>query len=91
MGVIGCWIGLQPDRFANIVAQGNGPPALARGFHTNFRMEKFDEHQNLRLLWPVFPARPTRQKPHLLFSNGLSERTTQAVATNQNEDGPRLP
>ncbi|HQS33630.1 MAG TPA: hypothetical protein PLR78_17790 [Polaromonas sp.] len=51
-------------------------------------MEKFDEHQTLRLLWPVFPARPTRQKPHLLFSTGLSERTTQAVATNQNEDGP---
>jgi hypothetical protein len=59
--------------------------------HTNFRMEKFDEHQNLRLLWPVFPARPTRQKPHLPFSTGLSERTTQAVATNQNEDGSRLP
>jgi hypothetical protein len=59
--------------------------------HANFRMEKFDEHQTLRLLWPVFPARPTRQKTHLLFSTGLSERTTQAVAINQNEDGPRLP
>lgn len=50
MGVNGCLIGLQPDRFTNIVAQGNGPPVLARGFHTNFRMEKLDAHQELRLL-----------------------------------------
>jgi hypothetical protein len=42
--------------------------------HTNFRMEKFDEHQNLRLLRPAVPARPTRQKPHLLFSTALPER-----------------
>ena len=35
--------------------------------HTNFRMEKFDEHQNLRLLRPVFPADP-RVKNHTYCS-----------------------
>lgn len=50
MGVNGCLIGLQPYRVANIVAQGNMPPELASGFHTNFRMEKLDAHQKLRLL-----------------------------------------
>ena len=50
MGVNGCLIGLQPYRVANIVAQGNRPPELASGFHTNFRMEKLDAHQKLRLL-----------------------------------------
>jgi hypothetical protein len=55
MGVNGCFIGSRPA------------PCGAQQFPYEFRMEKFDEHQNLRLLRPVFPARHTRQKPHLLF------------------------
>jgi hypothetical protein len=35
------------------------PLVVPSSSHTNFRMEKFDEHQNLRLLWAVFTARPT--------------------------------
>jgi len=44
MGVNVCLIGLQPYRVANIVAQGNRPPELASGIHTNFRMEQLDDH-----------------------------------------------
>jgi hypothetical protein len=71
MGVIGCWIGLQPDRFANNVAQGNGPPALARGFHTNFRMEKLDDHQELRLLRRAVYTPPSGPRSGLLFGTCL--------------------
>ena len=91
MGVIGCWIGLQPDRFANNVAQGNGPPALARGFHTNFRMEKLDAHQELRLLRRAVYTPPSGPRSGLLFGTRLSTRETTSVAKRQDADRSRLP
>lgn len=90
MGVIGCWIGLQPDRFANIVAQGNGPLALARGFHTNFRMEKLDDHQELRLLRRAVYTPPSGPRSGLLFGTCLPTGKTTAVATRKDADRSRL-
>ena len=71
MGVNGCLIGLKPDRFTNIVAQGNGPPELASGFHTNFRMEKLDAHQELRLLRRAVYIPPSGTRSGLLFGTCL--------------------
>ena len=48
------------------------PLVVPSSSHTNFRMEKFDEHQNLRLLWAVFPARPTLSGVLLLEGAGVS-------------------
>lgn len=91
MGVNGCLIGLQPDRFANIVAQGNGPPELASGFHTNFRMEKLDAHQKLRLLRRAVYTPTSGSRSSLLFSTRLSTRETTSVAKRQDADRSRLP
>jgi hypothetical protein len=94
MGVNGCLIGLKPYRVANIVARGNRPPELASGFHTNFRMEKLDAHQNLRLLRRAVSSPTSRVPDHsLLFGTGLSTRETTSSSGDkrQDADGPRLP
>lgn len=91
MGVNGCLIGLQPYRVANIVAQGNRPPELASGFHTNFRMEKLDAHQKLRLLRRAVYTPTSGSRSSLLFSTRLSTRETTSVAKHQDADRSRLP
>ena len=91
MGVNGCLIGLKPYRVANIVARGNRPPELASGFHANFRMEKLDAHQELRLLRPTVNTPPPSPRSGLLFSTGLPTRTTSALATRQDAVRSPLP
>lgn len=91
MGVNGCLIGLKPYRVANIVARGNRPPELASGFHTNFRMEKLDAHQKLRLLRRAVYTPTSGSRSSLLFSTRLSTRETTSVAKHQDADRSRLP
>ena len=91
MGVNGCLIGLKPYRVANIVARGNRPPELASGFHTNFRMEKLDAHQKLRLLRRAVYTQTSGPRSSLLFGTRLSTRETTSVAKRQDADRSPLP
>jgi hypothetical protein len=46
-----------------------------------FRMEKIDDDQALRLLWPDFPATPTSSEPDLLFIVRVPTRPKTPVAS----------
>lgn len=71
MAVNGYLIGLQPHLVANIAARGGRQPELACGFHTNFRMEKLDADQDLRLLRPTVHSPSPSPRSVLLLSTHL--------------------